>query len=75
MLIPHLIENIFRSRLTLVSSNDKITIKINVKNPKKINKQSLFKQNFNGPSNGQKIKKIMCKYSLLKEYFKRIIIP
>ena len=41
------IENIFRSRLTLVSSNDIITIKIDkkfVKNHKKINKQKrLFK--------------------------------
>ena len=44
------IENIFRSGLTLVSSNDIITIKIdkkkikNVKNHKKINKQKrLFK--------------------------------
>ena len=39
------IENIFRSRLTLVSSNDIITIKIDkkfVKNRKKINKQKRF---------------------------------
>jgi len=45
------IENIFRSGLTLVSSNDIITIKIDkknliVKNHKKINKQKrLFKKN------------------------------
>ena len=31
------IENIFRSRLTLVSSNDIITIKLDVKNYMKIN--------------------------------------
>ena len=38
------IENIFWSGLTLVSSNDIITIKINKKNHKKINKQKrLFK--------------------------------
>ena len=42
------IENIFRSGLTLVSSNDIITIKIdkkkikNVKNHKKINKQKII---------------------------------
>ena len=45
------IENIFRSGLTLVSSNDIITIKIDkkmfVKNQKKINKQKrLFKIKF-----------------------------
>jgi len=39
MLVLHFIENIFRSRLNLVSSNDIITIKIDVKNHKKINKQ------------------------------------
>ena len=39
---PNLCENIFRSGLTLVSSNDIITIKIDkeiIKNRKKINKQ------------------------------------
>ena len=54
------IENIFRSRLTLVSSNDIITIKIDkkfVKNRKKINKQKrLFKKN--ELSNGQKGNKL-----------------
>ena len=40
MLVPHFIENIFRSRLTLVNSNDIITIKIDVNNHKKINKQT-----------------------------------
>jgi len=50
------IENIFRSRLTLVSSNDIITIKIDkkfVKNRKKINKQKRFFKK-NELSNGQK---------------------
>ena len=35
MLVPHFIENIFRSGLTLASSNDIITIKIDNKNVKK----------------------------------------
>jgi len=39
MLDPHFIKNIIRSRLTLISSNNIITIKIDVKNYKKINKQ------------------------------------
>ena len=43
------------SGLTLVSSNDKITIKINVKNHKKINKQKIFFfLNLNALSNGQR---------------------
>ncbi len=42
MLVPHFIENIFRSRLTLVSSNDIITIKIDFYNHKKINKQTIL---------------------------------
>ena len=84
MLVPHFIKNIFRSRLTLVSSNVIITIKIDVKNHKKINKQErLFKKNLNGLSNGQKgneisyemEKKIICKYSLFKKCFQTIIIP
>ena len=45
MLVPHLIENIFRSGLTLVSSNDIIrSIKKIVKNQKKINKKMIFKK-------------------------------
>ena len=39
MLVPHLIENIFRSGLTLATSNDFIIIKIDSKNLNKINKQ------------------------------------
>ena len=51
MLVPHFIENIFRSGLTLVSSNDIITIKIDHKKGKKkqqknkqTNKQNIFKK-------------------------------
>ena len=43
MIVPHFIENIFRPGLTLIISNDIITIKIDnkkcLKKPKKINKQ------------------------------------
>ena len=62
MLVPHFIENKFRSGLDLVGSNDIITMKIdkkNVKNHKKINKQQrLFKKILNGVSNGQKGKEL-----------------
>ena len=55
MLVPHFIENIFRSRLTLVSSNDIITIKIDVKKPQEnIQIKRFFLKILNGLSNGQK---------------------
>ena len=55
MLVPHFLENIFWSRLTLVSSNDIITIKIDVKKPQEnIQIKRFFLKILNGLSNGQK---------------------
>ena len=56
MLVSHFIENIFRSGLTLVSSNGIITIKIEKKNVKKTQENKQTKRLFlkKGPSNEQK---------------------
>ena len=71
------IENIFRSRLTLVSSNDIITIKIkkltNVKKNKK--KGSVRGKKVNERSDRMICKTIICKDFLFKEYFETIIFP
>ena len=66
------IENIFRSGLTLVSSNDIITIKIDKKRKKSQEnkeKKRLFKINLGcqmdiRETNSDYEKKIICKYSL-----------
>ena len=50
MLVPHFTENIFQSRMTLVSSNVVITITIDVKNHKK---KKIIKNDVKGLSNAQ----------------------
>ena len=80
MLVSHFIENIFWSRLNLVSSNDIITIKIDVKNHKNIHKQKRLslkhlkwavKWKEGKRTQIMRCKKIICRYSPLK----KIIIP
>ena len=58
MLVPHFIENIFCSRLTLDSSNVIITIKTDVKNHNVINKQKRLFKKIKWLSNGQKGNKL-----------------
>ena len=70
MLVPHFIENIFRSKLTLVSSNDIITIKIdekNVTNHKKIN--NIILKNWAVKwKKGKRIRQIMRWKKIISKY-------
>ena len=58
MLVPHFIENIFRSGLTLVSSSDMITIKIDnkktLKTTRKLTNKKDYLKNLKGQSNGKR---------------------
>ena len=62
-LVTHLIENIYRSGLTLVSSNNLITIKIEKKLLKKP-QENKMKRGTNSDHDMEK--KIICNFSLFK---------